>query len=237
MCNRYRPAKRELLPQPFRDLPTYGDGYAESIGPRQPGPYVLRDRVVVGQWGLIPWFAKEPVQKDSRGRPLMTNNARSETIATRPTFRDAWKAGQRCLIPAEAFMEPYWGPVDALFGKCAWWTFSNADGGPWMLAGLYNDWKDPETGEIVPSYTLVTMNADHHPLMKLMHKPERDPTTKVILAPEKQDKRSVVPLMPAAWNTWLAGTPDEAMATLELPPVTVYKQGAEDPSRGVVLSM
>jgi hypothetical protein len=38
---------------------------------------------------------------------------------------------------------------------------------------LENDWKDPQTGEIVPSYTMVTMNAETHPLMRLMRKPGR----------------------------------------------------------------
>ncbi len=104
MCNRYEPSRRERIPQPFRDLPFYGGDYLPSIGPRQAGPYALRDRVVVGQWGLIPWFSSEQVQKDGKGRPLMTNNARSETMATRPAFRDAWKDGKRCLIQAESFI-------------------------------------------------------------------------------------------------------------------------------------
>ncbi len=236
MCNRYLPSRREIISQPFRNLPYYGGDYPPSIGPRQPGPFVTADRIQVGQWGLIPWFAKEQVQKDPKGRPLMTNNARSETMSTRPTFKDAWKNGQRCLVPADAFMEPYWGPVDALFGKCAWWTFARADHEPWMIAGLWNDWKSP-AGEIVPSYTMVTMNADDHPLMKLMHKPERDRETKAILPADKQDKRSVVPLARRAWAAWLSGTADEAMACLKLPPIEVYQHGAEDPARLVTLPL
>ena len=237
MCNRYLPSRRDAIPQPFRDLPFYGGDYAPGIGPRQPGPFVLPDRIVVGQWGLIPWFAKEQVPKDARGRPLMTNNARSETMAKLPTFRDAWKDGKRCLIPADAFMEPYWGPVDALFAKCAWWTFARAGGEPWMIAGLWNDWKDAQTGEIVPSYTMVTMNADAHPLMRLMHKPERDRDTKAILPAELQDKRSVVPLAREDWETWLTGTHEAAMAKLKLPPVELYRHGAEDPARPVKLPL
>ncbi len=237
MCNRYQSTPRDRLPQPFRDLPFYGGDYAPSIGPRQAGPFVLPDRAVVGQWGLIPWFAKEQVPKDLKGRPLMTNNARSESMAKLPTFRDAWKNGQRCLIPAEAFMEPYWGPIDALLTKCAWWTFARADGEPWMIAGLWNEWKNPETGEIVPSYTMVTMNADKHPLMRLMHKPERHPETKEILPAHQQDKRSVVPLAREDWSTWLTGSSDAAMDTLQLPPVEHYLHQAEDPTRLVKLPL
>lgn len=50
------------------------------------------------RWGLIPnWAKAEP--------EYSTHNARSETVATTPTFRDAWRRGQRCLMPANGFME------------------------------------------------------------------------------------------------------------------------------------
>jgi putative SOS response-associated peptidase YedK len=229
MCNRYHPSARDSIPDPFRGLPVYGGDYPPSIGPRQPGPYVLRDRIVVGHWGLVPWFAKTLDQRDNRGRPLMTNNCRSETMATKPTFRDAWKNGQRCLVPADLFIEPYWGPWDAPFTKTAWWTFARADGEPWMIAGLWNDWKDPETGEIVPTYTMVTMNADHHPLMSLMHRHDKK------LPQDQQDRRCVVPLERSSWDTWLSGSQANALAALSLPPPATFRHGAEDPARHVEL--
>src|SRR5437868_14759627 len=49
-----------------------------------------------GAFGLLPYFAKELAY----GR--RTYNARSETVATLPSFRDAWKRSQRCVVPAEA---------------------------------------------------------------------------------------------------------------------------------------
>ena len=61
-----------------------------------------------------------------------------------------------------------------------------ADGQPWGLAGLWNTWTDPATGELIESYTMLTMNADAHPLMRRMHKP--DPK----FAPQEQDKRSAM---------------------------------------------
>lgn len=97
-CNRYAPSPRDRIPNPFKNLPYSRGDYAPLIGPRQPGPYVTRDEIVVGQWGLIPWFAKEQVPKDSKDRPMTTNNARSETMAKLPTFRDSWAKGQRCLL-------------------------------------------------------------------------------------------------------------------------------------------
>ena len=47
---------------------------------------------------------------------ILTNNARSETVVSRPTYRAAWAAGQRCLIPAAWYQEPNWET-----GKNIWW--------------------------------------------------------------------------------------------------------------------
>jgi hypothetical protein len=86
-----------------------------------------------------------------------------------------------CLIPADDYDEPYWGS-----GKNIWWRFARADGQPWALAGLWNERTDPASGEVVPSYTMLTINCDAHPLLSRFHKP--DP----MRPPDKQDKRSVV---------------------------------------------
>ena len=53
-----------------------------------------------GQWALIPWFAKERALKYS------TNNARSEELLSKASYKDPWKRGQRCIIPATTFDEP-----------------------------------------------------------------------------------------------------------------------------------
>ena len=59
-------------------------------------------RVDDGAFGLLPGFAKELVYGKK------TYNAKSETIAKLPSFRSAWRMGQRCVIPAEAIFEPYY---------------------------------------------------------------------------------------------------------------------------------
>ena len=84
---------------------------------------------------------------------------------------------------------------------------------PIVLAGLWNTWTDLCSGEIVESYTLLTLNADEHPLMKRMHKP--DPK----LPPDRQDKRSVVPLELEDIDAWLFGTRDAAQQLIRLAPV------------------
>ena len=137
--------------------------YKRGIGPWGRGPFVRvaagEREGVVGQWALIADNARE---SKSAAR-IMTNNARSESIATKPTFRGPWARGQRCLIPAESFLEPNWES-----GANVWWRFRRSDGNPFALAGLWNRWTDQVTGELVESYTMLTVNADAHPLMSRM---------------------------------------------------------------------
>ncbi|WP_353506438.1 SOS response-associated peptidase family protein [Variovorax sp. J31P207] len=143
-----------------------------------------------------------------------TNNARSEELAAKATFKDPWKRGQRCIIPAASFDEPNWES-----GKNQWWQFRRADGDPWGLAGLWSTWTDKATGEVHESYTMLTLNADHHPLMNRMHKP--DPK----LPPDQQDKRSVIAIERGDVDQWLAGTMDEARQLMRLTPVEVFDAG------------
>jgi putative SOS response-associated peptidase YedK len=164
--------------------------------------------LIVGQWGLIPWFAKTPKLTYS------TNNARSEELAAKATFKHPWARGQRCIIPAQTFDEPNWES-----GKNVWWRFRRADGDPWGLAGLWNRWVDKETGEVVESYTMLTINADAHPLMSRMHKP--DPK----LGPDAQDKRSVIPVELEDVDLWLTGTVEQAQALLQVAPVEMFDAG------------
>ena len=84
---------------------------------------------------------------------------------------------------------------------------------PWGIAGLWNTWVDKASGEVVESYTMLTLNADVHPLMNRMHKP--DPK----VGPDQQDKRSLVLFEPGNFDQWLAGTIEEAQALMHLTPV------------------
>ena len=187
-----------------------------EIFPRAPGPFIRAARdstepareLVIGQWGLIPWFAKAPKLSYS------TNNARAEELAAKPAYKHPWQHGKRCIIPALSFDEPNWET-----GRNVWWRFRRTDGEPWGLAGLWNAWTDPSTGEIHESYTMLTLNADAHPLMSRMHKP--DPK----LAPDMQDKRSVVPIEPEDVDVWLFGTQAEAKNLLRVPRVEAFAAG------------
>ena len=228
MCNRYRPASVTQVRDVFgftlikeREAETYNAG---GIGPWQNGPFVRRDGLDIGQWGLIPWFSKTRRPTGKLGKPISTNNCRIETVATAPSFKGPWARGQRCLIPAVDYDEPYWGT-----GRNIWWRFARRDGQAWALAGLWTEWTDPASGEIVVSYTMLTQNCDAHPLLALMHKP--DPA----LPPDAQDKRSVIPIERSDWDTWLNGTVEQAMALVKLPAPDLFLHGAADSAQQVPL--
>lgn len=228
MCNRYRPASVTQV----RDI--FGvtlikehepDSYnTNGIGPWQQGPFIHAQGLDIGQWGLIPWFSNSRRPTGKLGKPISTNNCRIETVATAPSFKAPWARGQRCLIPAADYDEPYWGT-----GKNIWWRFARKDGEAWALAGIWNEWTDPASGEIVVSYTMLTQNCDDHPLLSLMHKP--DPA----LPPEEQDKRSVIPIERKDWDTWLNGSIEEAMALVKLPEPDLFSHGAADSAQEVPL--
>lgn len=199
MCTRYCPPAQAEIERHWQVRPASAQTtWLTQLHPRAAGPFLRRAddadgqpsalQLMVGQWGLVPPHAT------SARLPYATVNARCEGIARRPAFRAAWQAGQRCLVPVERFFEPCWET-----GRNVWWQFRRLDGAPWALAGLWNVWSDPVTGQLLPTYTLLTVNADGHPWMGRMHKP--DPA----LPADQQDKRSVVAIAPQHQQAWLSG--------------------------------
>lgn len=188
--------------------------YGPTVAPLKSGPIVINDRALVAQWGMIPPHSPTRTPMLSSGQRMSTNNCRRERMATAPTYRDAWRNGQRCIIPAETYDEPCWET-----GKNVWWRFSRADGEAWALAGLWSEWTDPQTDEVVPSFTMITQNCDAHPLLRRMHKP--DPK----LPADKQDKRCPVPLESSLWDQWLTGSTARAESLIQVPEVGVFTAG------------
>jgi putative SOS response-associated peptidase YedK len=116
------------------------------------------------RWGLLPYWAKDP---QSTRQPI---NARSETAASAPMFRDAL-ARRRCLVPVDAFYE--WKAS----GKTKQpYAIARANGAAMALAGLWEGWRGPD-GEVIRSYTIMTTQAA--PALAELH--ERMP---VVLEPE-----------------------------------------------------
>lgn len=241
MCNRYRAANVTRIRDWFgftyiEDGPPIEHRYRTTgIGPLQPGPFIRRRELAVGQWGLTPDKSPtlKPVNRQT-GRPMSTNNARWNPTRGQPearSFWGPWDRGQRCVVPVEDFDEPYWGT-----GKNIWWRFRRADGAPLAVAGLWNEWTDPESGEVIPSYTMLTINCNAHQLLALMHRPDLGPD-KQPLPPEQQDKRTIVALERDDLEQWLHGTPAEAAALVRLPAPDLYAHGAADPAQQVVLPL
>lgn len=128
-------------------------------------------------FGLVPAWANLKLARS-------TYNARSETVATKPTFRTAWKRRQFCVIPLENFFEPNYES-----GKAVRWRIQHADGIPLAVAGLW-EWRPnggPDDRPLI-SFTMLTINADEHPLMRRFHKPEDEKRMIVLLEPEQIDQ-------------------------------------------------
>jgi putative SOS response-associated peptidase YedK len=102
--------------------------------------------LVTMRWGLVPRWWSKPL-KELRAA---TFNARAETVETKPFFRDAFKR-TRCLIPMSGYYE--W--QDTPSGKQPWY-FTARDGSPALTAaGLWDEWKNRETGERLKSCTTI----------------------------------------------------------------------------------
>jgi putative SOS response-associated peptidase YedK len=97
------------------------------------------------RWGLVPSWWSKPL-KEMR---MATFNARAETVAEKPMFRDAFKK-RRCLIPASGYYE--W--QDTSSGKQPYY-FTRRDGQAMTIAGLWSNWKDKATGDDLKSCTMV----------------------------------------------------------------------------------
>ena len=178
MCSNYAPSARQQLMGLDIPLPdfSYGEAYPGRIAP------VLTSfdpRLwIPACFGLLPAWAKD--MKIARS----TYNARSETVAEKPSFRHAWKQRQLCIIPADAFFEPCYET-----GKAVRWRIARADG---RLMGIAGIWERRMKDDGLPAWSMsmLTINADGHPIMGRMHKPG-------------DEKRSVVILPDDEWGDWL----------------------------------
>lgn len=116
-------------------------------------------RVELMQWGLIPSWSRdrEEAERIRKG----TYNARSETLHEKPSFKESLSRG-RCLIIAGGFFEWQLGEKT----KTPWYI-SLRSGEPFVFAGLYDRWRDPLSGEILNSCSIITTRAN--PLMEKIH--------------------------------------------------------------------
>jgi putative SOS response-associated peptidase YedK len=117
------------------------------------------------RWGLVPYWAKD----EKIG--FKTINARAETVDTAHSFRSAFKK-RRCLVPADGFYE--WKKV--IGGKIPY-SIEMKDGSPFVFAGLWEGWQNPETQEWLRTCTIITgqpneLVAEIHTRMPVVLPPE-----------------------------------------------------------------
>ncbi len=171
---------------------------AHNVFPTYPGMIVLKShntqRTAIGpaRFGLIPAWAKD--EDFSR----KTYNARSETVSEKPSYKHAWSKRHFALALADAFYEPCYES-----GKAVRTKISQANQEPMAIASIWDTWTEPETGELIVSFSMLTIDAGEHPVMRRCHKPE-------------DEKRTVVPLRPELFERWLNATPDTALELLNL---------------------
>jgi putative SOS response-associated peptidase YedK len=202
MCSHYEAPTRARLLDTF-GVESSGQGrldlwpaYEDGLFLRRPGGQEIPDEpdpaleLVTGSFGLIPGWSKDT--KIAR----RTYNARSETAAQKPSFRNAWKRAQHCIIPAAAIYEPDWRS-----GKAIPTRIERADGEIMGIAGLWEWWRNP-VGDVVHSYTMLTVNADEHVFMRNYHRPD-------------DEKRMVVILPAGLYSDWLDAPPSASMEFLQ----------------------
>lgn len=211
MCSNYQPPSPETLIAWGLDIAAGQALARERVYPGQAGPVITSQdpgKVVYGSFGLVPHWATE-------GLARRTYNARSETVASKPSFRSAWRSGQLAVIPVQAFFEPCY-----VSGKAEWWKIGRRDGRPFGLAGIWERRLD-DPGVTRWSFSMLTINAEGHPLMGRFHAPG-------------DEKRSVVVLDEDDWLGWLNAANDaERRGRLQLmEPDAFVAEAAPRASRG-----
>jgi putative SOS response-associated peptidase YedK len=192
MCSNYVPTQGDI----WKGLtPMPGASWKAETYPGYEAPFIRADdgamKASLGRFGLVPWWTKpDGVKAASRH----TYNARSETVAQKPSYRDPWKRRQFCIIPAAAIYEPRYDT-----GKPVRWRIERADREPMAIAGIWERWKAKDSEDVVESFSMLTLNADEHELMRQFHAPG-------------DEKRMVVILEEREFDAWLQAEPKDAMA-------------------------
>ena len=173
-------AAADAEPSPRADTPT-------------DAPAASTERVLVpAQWGLVPHWVKSASDAKLRAPKLV--NAKSDLASTGTAFRDAWLNGQRCIVPMVAFYED-----DLRSGKAVPTRVARVDGKPMGVAGLWARWQGAgaESGEVIISYCLLTVNANNHALLHRYGQPGSEKSMPAILNE-------------GAYDAWLTARPDKA---------------------------
>jgi putative SOS response-associated peptidase YedK len=208
MCINFTPTRNNAWVNERLGVDLPAGNYPEETYPGYVAPLVLKShqtgRVACGlaRFGLIPGWTKD--EKISRH----TYNARSETVAGKPSYRTAWRQRRYGIALLDHFFEPNY-----VTGKAQRWRIALASQEPFGIASIWDTWTNPATGELVTSFSMLTVNADHHPVMNQFHKPGDEKRTPVILRPDQ-------------FEAWLSADTTNAAAMmhwLHMPPLQSHE--------------
>ena len=188
MCGRY-----SFSIEDAKDVYARFDTYNEladltsryNIAPGQMNPVITShspNEISRMFWGLIPFWAKDNKQKFS------TINARAETAAKSPTYREPFRR-RRCIVPATGFYEP--DKINHVKSPFPWHFFQFTDQRMFGIAGLYDVWTDKETGKEIRSYTIITTEPNelvgqfHDRMPVILHREDEADWLKDIVEPER----------------------------------------------------
>jgi putative SOS response-associated peptidase YedK len=171
MCGRFiQKAERKIISEEFYVLEFIDEVVTSyNVAPGQTAGIIINrnDNVYLQhRWGLGPSWAKDP----KIGNRMI--NARSETVAQKPSFKAAFK-NRRCLVPVDGFFE--WKHAERY--KLPYFIHHRSQR-PFSLAGLWETWKNPE-GSPLCTFTIITTDANT--ALRTLH--DRMP---VVIPPEKR---------------------------------------------------
>jgi putative SOS response-associated peptidase YedK len=146
------------------------------------------------KWGLIPHWFTDP----RGGRRLI--NAKAESVSKLPTFREAY-AQRRCIVPIDGFFE--WRAIKGARAKQPY-AIAMKDGSPFGLAGLWENWRNPNTGEWQRTFAIITVTSNS--LVGQIH------------------HRMPAILQPGTYERWLGSAPDPHYLLITYPsePMTMW---------------
>lgn len=192
MCGRfafYSPAEATAAlfgATPSEDVkPRYNIAPTQYVAAVRDDEKELRELVML-RWGLVPFWAKDP----SIGNRMI--NARAETVAEKPSFRNAYRK-RRCLVLADGFYE--WQKAGDT--KTPYFV-SLTDGSPFAFAGLWENWSSKESDESLQTTAIITTEANE--FMAQIH------------------QRMPVVMLPEHAGRWLNGDMDLLSELIDKPP-------------------
>jgi putative SOS response-associated peptidase YedK len=194
MCTNYRPTSRELLDDYLVLRHRILNSGKKLIPATKRRSFVLprtmENEAILRNASPPPLGLFRPGRRMGRTTDQLTT--RTETVFEKPTYRNAWRKRQFCIVPMDRFYEPNYET-----GKPIRWRIERQDHKPFGVAAIYDYWKNSK-GERILSFSLLTVNADAHAIMGRFH-------------PVNDEKRSIVVIEPESYDDWLNATTDEAI--------------------------